>query len=322
LARGTLAVDLFFLLSGFVIAYAYLGKLDDHEITPLQFMKIRIIRLYPVYFISIILALSCSIISLSAGKDAHALCKQTVFVAILTAFFIPSRTPGEIFLFSINKPYWSLFYEIIINGVFSFSNKFFKKSIYLYIAFLVTGLLFARMAMKYQTSNIGMAIIRASVIGGICRSFFGICYGVILYRYRSRLLPIIARWISPWTALCFVTLVLFSPSINHFDGFIDFIAIVLIFPISILAMSKVYQSRADKVLFALGSISYPLYLLHYPFVKLLNNTGASWISSHAPWTGILFVILTSFISYWVEKAYDIPIRKYLSSRFNQLGYKK
>src|ERR1700692_1948753 len=71
--RSYLAVDLFFILSGFVIAYAYDEKLREGAISFTQFLKIRLIRLYPVFLMSLVM---CAI------------------VALISIFFDPPGTTG------------------------------------------------------------------------------------------------------------------------------------------------------------------------------------------------------------------------------------
>ncbi len=53
---GGLAVDLFFALSGFVLAHAYEQKFE-RGMTAFDFMKIRFIRLYPLYILALFISL-------------------------------------------------------------------------------------------------------------------------------------------------------------------------------------------------------------------------------------------------------------------------
>jgi peptidoglycan/LPS O-acetylase OafA/YrhL len=50
LPHSYLAVDFFFVLSGFVLAYAYEDRLSE-GMKPIQFLRLRVIRLYPLYLI-------------------------------------------------------------------------------------------------------------------------------------------------------------------------------------------------------------------------------------------------------------------------------
>jgi peptidoglycan/LPS O-acetylase OafA/YrhL len=54
LFEAYLAVDFFFLLSGFVLAHAYGEKLND-GMTSCQFMRCRLIRLYPLYLLALVI---------------------------------------------------------------------------------------------------------------------------------------------------------------------------------------------------------------------------------------------------------------------------
>jgi peptidoglycan/LPS O-acetylase OafA/YrhL len=115
LSEAYLAVDFFFILSGFVLAHAYGEKLKD-GMSLWRFMGIRLIRLYPLHLLALSLALwpylTLRATSLHAG---------TIAVQMLTAlFFLPSpATDGEGSLFPMNGPVWSLLFELIANGLFA-----------------------------------------------------------------------------------------------------------------------------------------------------------------------------------------------------------
>jgi peptidoglycan/LPS O-acetylase OafA/YrhL len=55
LGNGYLAVNLFFILSGFILAYTYEGQIDG-KTNRLHFWEARFARIYPVYFLSLVLA--------------------------------------------------------------------------------------------------------------------------------------------------------------------------------------------------------------------------------------------------------------------------
>ena len=119
--HGYLAVDFFFLLSGFVIAYAY----DDRwgkGLTIGNFFKRRLIRLHPMLIAGAIIGAITFLIQGGVTWSGEAVSTSAVLLCLaLTFLFIPSvpggsyevRGNGE--MFPLNGPYWSLFFEYIGN---------------------------------------------------------------------------------------------------------------------------------------------------------------------------------------------------------------
>ena len=120
LYRSYLAVDLFFILSGFVISCAYDEKLKTGVISFKKFITIRLVRLYPAFLVSLVI---CSIIlifrTVSKHHENQMLLTEAVSLIIATAFFLPYKIGGNSDLFPINGPYWSLFFELVVNAIYA-----------------------------------------------------------------------------------------------------------------------------------------------------------------------------------------------------------
>src|SRR6478672_5092554 len=71
-SHGYLAVDLFFCLSGFVLTKSYAERLK-HGMGFAEWMSVRLIRLYPLYFISIIAGALATMIAGMVGSQLHGL---------------------------------------------------------------------------------------------------------------------------------------------------------------------------------------------------------------------------------------------------------
>jgi len=121
LPHAFLAVDFFFMLSGFVLAYAYEARFRE-GLTLKQFMKIRIVRLYPLYLIGITIPL-ISIGVLAFLQMPHDNILRSALTYCFHLLLIPTppvfaENPGP--LFPLNLPAWSLFYELVINVFYGF----------------------------------------------------------------------------------------------------------------------------------------------------------------------------------------------------------
>jgi peptidoglycan/LPS O-acetylase OafA/YrhL len=112
-ASAFLAVDFFFALSGFVIAHAYDERLGG-RLSGFEFCRRRIIRLFPMYFVTSALAA----IAVFVLHDANQWTIGTLITCVaLAAVMLPSRfTP---LLFPLNDASWSLFFEFVDNGVYA-----------------------------------------------------------------------------------------------------------------------------------------------------------------------------------------------------------
>jgi peptidoglycan/LPS O-acetylase OafA/YrhL len=120
--HGYLAVDFFFILSGFVIGYAY----DDRwkRMTVREFVTRRFIRLHPMVVIGAVIG---AVMFYFQGCSVWDVSKVSVTMllaaTLMNACMIPA-TPGmEIRgvteMFPLNGPSWSLFYEYIGNILYA-----------------------------------------------------------------------------------------------------------------------------------------------------------------------------------------------------------
>lgn len=125
LNHGYLAVDFFFILSGFVIGYAYDDRLGK-TMTIGNFFKRRLIRLHPMIIMGVVLGAIAFFIQGSAQWDGKHVATSAVMLSMLCAmFFIPAlpgaryevRGNGE--MFPLNGPNWSLFFEYIGNILYA-----------------------------------------------------------------------------------------------------------------------------------------------------------------------------------------------------------
>lgn len=296
LARyGYLAVDLFFVMSGFVIARAYEAKLVD-GMSWRRFMLIRIARLYPSMLLGALL-----------GLAAHFVAQSTYRLGWYSAahlLLIPDLTARE-GIFPLNGVLWSLFFELAINAVHALVVRrltTFRLSLFV----LAMGLWWAYAAT--MAGNWGGGWNRATFVSGFARVGWGYGAGVLLHRLTA------GRWRVP--AIVPIALAAFALLLPPFGGAATAriaISVFVLFPlIVLLAVSSDVPPFASGAARWLGAISYPLYAIHHPLLLMIASRIN--IRGGRRETAVAVAILAA--ATLVELLYDAPLRRRLRGLVN------
>jgi len=308
--RGYLAVDLFFVLSGFVIASAYDRRLREGQLTSGGFMLVRLIRLYPMFLLSLLLAVLAWCLS---ATPTPLLAGSLLLACAMTALFLPTPPHHDSILFPLNGPYWSLFFELVANLGYAVFHRVLSNRVLAWVL-VISAAVLARMAVRMGGLDDGYAFNPASLLIGLARAVFGIAMGVLLFRCGARIGAKIGRLGSPWLAFLAVCGVMLSPDLGRLNALVDLTAVCVLFPLAVLSMSRDIATRADRVLLALGAASYPMYVLHAPVGELVMHLWPATIPALAPYSGAVFVAIFVPIAIWLERRIDIPLRRWLSGR--------
>ena len=335
--HGYLAVDFFFMLSGFVISYAY----DDRwggSFTMKDFFKRRLIRLHPMVIMGAVLGAITYCIQGSVQWDGtHIATSMTMLALLCTMFLIPAvpgaghevRGNGE--MFPLNGPSWSLFFEYIGNILYAlFIRRLPTKALAALVALTGAGLAgFALSdASGYGNIGIGWTLDAVNFGGGALRMLFPFSMGMLLARNFKPFKVRGAFWIC--TAL--LVALLSMPYIEGMqpvcrNGIYEAFCIIAVFPVLVLlgASGTTTDSKSTRICKFLGDISYPLYIVHYPFMYLFY----AWLIKSGlftfgqTWQVALCVYAWNIlVAYLCLKLYDEPVRKYLAKRFSDRGKKQ
>ena len=335
--HGYLAVDFFFMLSGFVISYAY----DDRwggSFTMKDFFKRRLIRLHPMVIMGAVLGAITYCIQGSVQWDGTYIATSMTMLALLcTMFLIPAvpgaghevRGNGE--MFPLNGPSWSLFFEYIGNILYAlFIRRLPTKALAALVALTGAGLAgFALSdASGYGNIGIGWTLDAVNFEGGALRMLFPFSMGMLLARNFKPFKVRGAFWIC--TAL--LVALLSMPYIEGMqpvcrNGIYEAFCIIAVFPVLVLlgASGTTTDSKSTRICKFLGEISYPLYIVHYPFMYLFY----AWLIKNGlftfgqTWQVALCVYAWNIlVAYLCLKLYDEPVRKYLAKRFSDRGKKQ
>jgi peptidoglycan/LPS O-acetylase OafA/YrhL len=311
-----LAVDIFFLLSGFVIAHAYDGKLASGHLNARSFVLIRLIRLYPIYLISIVIASSLTLEDLLAhGTHLVFSASDIVSISLLSALFLPTHIGTNAQLFPLNGPLWSLFLEMTVNILYGCLHKYLDNR-RLTVIIAIAGLILLWAISHTGTIDHGFKWTDFGVFIGFTRCMFGIFLGILLYRMQC--LHLAARSIVskiaalPAVALLAAMAPLLVPDCGAVNGLIDILAVSICFPATVLLMASAPTLRWGGVTAFFGSISYPIYALHMPLFHIVGAFAGGFLARHAPYGGLAFMVVMALFALALERFYDIPVRRILT----------
>lgn len=322
--HGYLAVDFFFILSGFVIGYAY----DDRwsKMSTKDFIRRRIIRLHPMVVMGAVIG---AIMFYFQGCSVWDVSSVTVMAllgaTLLNALLIPAMPGHEVRglgeMFPLNGPSWSLFFEYIGNILYALIMRKFSTKILALLVFIAgCGLATFAIAGPYGDICAGFSLTEIEFTAGFLRVLFSFSAGLLLSRIFRPANIKGAFWICSITIVTLLALPRLGGAEHLWiNGLYDTICCVVIFPILVYlgASGKSTDKYTTRLCRFLGDISYPLYTVHYPFIYLYY----AWVKNNKltfeqSLPGAAAVVIGSIIlAYICLKLYDIPVRNYLAKRF-------
>jgi peptidoglycan/LPS O-acetylase OafA/YrhL len=320
LPSAYLAVDLFFLLSGFVIAHNYDRKIAA-GMSFTDFMVQRLIRLYPCLLLA--LALGLLIFCLRMVRYEGFLDTWRIVAATgLNALFLPAviQPYGTSGYFPFNGAAWSLTFELIANIVYWVSFRQ-LNGLRILLVVIASAVLLAIGASMIGTLDIGMR--PSDFWWGIPRVALTFFIGVALRRHAYERMPVdLGSKAAPLAMACLVLAFSLHRMIDSEQALVaaGMVVLLVVFPVLLLAVAGATPGRVTATLCTwTGDASYPVYLLQTPLMGVVAAlsqliTGAR-ASEFAPWMGIAFVIGTILVSLWVDRRFELPLRKRLKARW-------
>lgn len=329
--HGYLAVDFFFILSGFVISYAYDDRWAKGSLTMKGFFRRRLIRLHPMVVMGAMIGCICYLLQGSVRWDGSHVSLSLIMLALLCAMFFIPAAPGARYdvrgngeMFPLNGPSWSLFFEYIGNLLYALLvRRMSDKALAVLTALLGVGVAVFTMGdlVGYGMFGVGWTLDGLNFFGGLIRMMFPFSMGMLVQRKFRPVKVRGAFWICS-----LVLLVLFHvPYIESSGGFcmnglFESACIILVFPflIWLAASGRTTDRFSTAVCKFLGDISFPVYIVHYPLMYLFY----SWLiktkqyTLGETWPLALVVCLGSvLLAYACLKLYDEPVRRWLVRRF-------
>lgn len=303
--HGYLAVDIFFILSGFVIARTYERRLAERGVA--WFLRERLIRLHPIYLAGLVLGIVVALLQF-VTKANHTLSPATIGAAAVSGFFmLPSwLTDEKLKLFPLDYPAWTLFFELAINIVYAFTYRWWNVRLLAAVVALCAALLSYA---AYDLGSLDHGALWNDAWCGVARVGFGFPVGVLIYKLNVSFR--VPSWGSPLIVTAVAALLCASAHHVLYDLFVVFVAAPVVVVLG--AQCKTPRSLCSSYEFV-GEASYALYALHVPLLAiclplLKQKVGIELDVRVGAVVLAVFVVGAFFVTRW----YDAPVRRLLKA---------
>ena len=266
----SVAVDLFFILSGFVMARTYEARMAD-GMTTAHFIGIRYRRLFLPLAIGSTFGLCWAVLRFGASSEL-------VLAYALTLAFMPAFWMSNAFI--INGPAWSLFVEIIANGLHGAIFGKLSKGALLLLWVIVSAVFCTTFLAGISHWAPGIVAIASLVPRELS------CYmmGILLFRQWGDA-PLGSHG---GVAIAVFPLLLLVAVINPW---VELATVLIAAPLVVRASLSLQNAQWAVWL---GALSYPLYASHMPVIRLAVLAGLPPIVALAFAIGVAWVVTGVF----------------------------
>lgn len=324
--HGYLAVDFFFVLSGFVIGYAY----DDRwgKLTIGGFFKRRLQRLQPMVVMGMLIGALCFYFGDSVlWPTIHNVPIWKMLLIMLIGFtLIPVPIEWDIRgwqeMHPLDGPGWSLFFEYIANILYAVGFRKLPKAALTILVLISAGVL-VQYAVTCKSGDMtgGWSLNEEQLRIGFTRLMYPFFAGLLLSRVvKPGNIKNAFLYCSILLAIIFMIPRIGDAQQNWMNGLYESLSIILAFPLVVYlgASGTIKGIRENKICQFLGEISYPIYITHYAFIYLYT----AWASDHHNAAfgqkfgyGLLTFSVSILFGYVSLKYYDEPVRAWLKRKW-------
>lgn len=312
LSGGYLAVDLFFVLSGFVLSLTYGRSIADGSLGIRKYAVARIARLFPLF-----LATTCVGFFVMTARyrsnfgyfDTANLIKSALFNIAMMPSFVSLYNMTTATSFPFNAATWSIFFELVASFLFFY---FFGRAsrITLIVVAALAWVVLAITIGQIGTIDVGYA--SDNFFAGFPRVIFSFTVGVLIQRAFARNPWQCRPWLfyallAIWLMLVQLRVVFAAPDV------FDLLAVTIVLPgLVVVGAGVTLTGRARAVAIFLGQTSYAVYLTQGSLI--IAAAGASQflldrkIYELGSWVGFVFVPFVVAVSYLSYRYYELPAR--------------
>jgi exopolysaccharide production protein ExoZ len=278
---GGAGVDIFFVLSGFIITYTSVKNLNNRD-KLFPFLRRRFVRIFPAYWMVITGFLLLQFFFASFYSTTY----NFTFSNLLGTFFL---LPGHAM---VNGVSWTLSYELFFYLLFALAFIIPSKKLSLVLAVLYALAIVVLHCLGYNAEQQNNWLLLVTYPMNT-EFIMGIIAALVIYKLPAAIsLPLIITG----TILFLTGAVLFNNGYgfihNSFNRVIVFGVPSFLIITGVAKFELATTAKVHNVFLKLGEASYSLYLLHLPLVvaaiKIINKLG---IQSNAMVHILLFVLV-------------------------------
>jgi peptidoglycan/LPS O-acetylase OafA/YrhL len=286
--HGFVAVDMFFILSGFIFYWLYSKSIADGNTSGWKFAVHRFSRLYPLHFVTLIVAAGLHYAVREMSGYEYVYGNNTLPRFILQLFFICNA--------NFNGPIWTVSRELLCYCAFFALCWINWRRWWHLAACIAVGIFFGR---HNQTAR----LFAEFFMGGLTYyTFTKLDCGFTRLQRTLAVVASVIAWIGAIAAFRYAPLSIAVPLLTFF-----------VFPVTVLAfaLNDTRWRRATSALKLLGDISYSSYLLHFPLqllcVAVLLLLGKNISIMQTPLAFFLFLAVIIALSSWCYRRFERPM---------------
>jgi peptidoglycan/LPS O-acetylase OafA/YrhL len=318
--RARLAVDVFFILSGIVLAHVYSRQLQEGRYGHRRFLVARFARIYPAHIAMLVVMVLLAAAALAVGQqlDPFDYGLDGLFAAVLLIHaWFPISAGNE-----WNGPSWSLSAEwgaYLIFPAFAWAGLKCKNRPLVLIG--LSLLLFAALNGLY-TSLFGDVLVHAEGQMGVLRILPDFLLGVGFYHLAVRLRP--SRRTAVLAAIASVAVLSVAMHMRGHDFLIVGVGALMVLALTLVSKVGADGPLAHPWMLASGEASYALYLVHMPLLVAWKNgrgllTGVDSAYRLPVWEAGILLVVTILAAFALHYLWERPARRWIRARLLDRG---
>jgi peptidoglycan/LPS O-acetylase OafA/YrhL len=307
LGSSFLAVDLFFLMSGYVIARAYADRMADGRVSRRRFVWNRVIRLYPLYVLASALGAAyfgAKMVLAVPDAPTWSQIAEAVRagVVMVPAFGAEAWGFGQ---FPFAPSAWSLSFEFWFSILFAATLIHARSAVLLAVA---AGAFAVLVAEAFRTGSVDMGWWHTNLGGGVARFWLSFLIGVLVWRHGPAPQDRASLWPLPLALAALAAVSLPHEAVAAQLAWVTIVAPALLLVMVSAEPPRWLRAAADHS----GRLSYGIYIFHAPVFLLTLGGGriagldpASHPELMALIACALSIAAAAPATYWIDE----PIRR-------------